>query len=437
MNVQCLRSPGDALMQFQIAAGGLVQFCMAGFILILQLQQPFMADHVGREFPGRLFVDIIHGDLVELVDPSGGILTAAHLEGSRGLYILTVEIKMSQHVPAVPGGEKAVSDKACQLLMDLVLIQRTEGQIDKNDGISLVFHCTGTGNDLFHIAADGTKSEIFGVQNTHVDQNTQVVVGGKPSGGYQLTADLHIICTGRGKDRQKDLVERVRAVTALYYIGGKGMGNHLCQIFHQKSKGVVKRYFSLGDHQTEHGSAGSGNINAELRRGELIAGIVEIACSIERLLIVNVLLEGVDNGLCCFSGAKNGVFQFSIGEFFGGNDRKIFAGHHHGVGYDRVRQIQKLLDGSVGESGIHKALVPAVIAVVEFLQKGQKFSSRYCLRKEAVAGVTGLRQMGAPAGKQNQIFGQSSGRQGKLWVINQIDDPVFGKKGSFVLDGIF
>ena len=94
-----------------------------------------MTDHVGRKLSGCLLIDVIHGDLIELMDPAGRILPTAHLKSGGGLYILPVEIKMSQHAPAVSGGQKAVSDKARQFLMDLVLIQKAEGQVDKDDGI--------------------------------------------------------------------------------------------------------------------------------------------------------------------------------------------------------------------------------------------------------------------------------------------------------------
>ena len=277
MDEQCFGSPGNALMQLQVAAGSLVQFRMVGLIFVLQFQKPFMTDHVGRQFPGCLFVDIMHGDLVELVDPAGRILTASHLECGGSLDILPVKVKMSQHASAVPGGQKAVSDKAGQLLMNLVLIQRTEGQVDIDDRISLMFYCAGTGNDLFHIAADGAQSEILRVQDAYIDQGAQIMMGRKPAGRHQLLADLHIICAGGGKKRQEDLMKLVRAVAALDHVGGKSMRDHLCQIFQQESEGVIERNFSFGDHQTEHGPAGSWNIDAELRRGHLIAGIIKIS----------------------------------------------------------------------------------------------------------------------------------------------------------------
>ena len=49
MDEQCFGSPGNALMQLQVAAGSLVQFRMVGLIFVLQFQKPFMTDHVGRQ----------------------------------------------------------------------------------------------------------------------------------------------------------------------------------------------------------------------------------------------------------------------------------------------------------------------------------------------------------------------------------------------------
>lgn len=396
-----------------------------------------MTDHVGRKLSGCLLIDVIHGDLIELMDPAGRILPTAHLKSGGGLYILPVEIKMSQHAPAVSGGQKAVSDKARQFLMDLVLIQKAEGQVDKDDGISLMLHRTGAGNDLFHITADGAQRKVLGVQNTHIDQDAQVVMGGKPAGGYQLLTDLHIVRAGSGKECQKDLVECIRAVTALDYICGKRVGDHLCQIFQKESEGVVKRYFSFGDHQAEHRFAGSGDIDTELRCSHLIARIIEIAGSVKGFFIIDILFERIDDRLCCLGGSKDGIFQLSVGELFGGNDRKVLACYHHGIGDDRVCQIQKFLDGTVGKTGIHKTLVPAVIAAVEFLQKGQKFSHRYGFWKKAVAGFAGFGQMDTPSGEQNHILGQASDRQRKTGIINQVDDSVVRQKCSFIFYGIF
>lgn len=424
-------------MQLQVAAGSLVQLRMVGLILIFQLQKPLVTDHIGRKLSGCLLVDVVHGDLVELMDPAGRILTGSHLESSGSLDILPVKVKMSQHAPAVPGGQKAVPDKARQLLMDLILIQRTEGQIDKYDRVPLVFHRAGAGDDLFHIAADGAQGKIFRIQNAYVDQDAQIVVGGKPSGSIQLAADFHVVRAGRGKERQKDLMELVGTVAALHHIGGEGVGDHFRQIFQQKSEGVVKGDFSLGDHQPEDGLSGSWDIDAELRRGHLIAGIIEVSGPVKRLLIVDILLEGVDDRLRGFGGAENRVLELSVGELFGCDDREILAGHHHGIGDHRVGQIQKLLDGSVGQPGIHQTLIPAVITVVELLQKGQQFSRCDRLRKETVAWLAGLGQMGAPAGEQDHIFRQASHRQRQFRVVNQVDDPVVGKERSFVVDGIF
>lgn len=81
-----------------------------------------MADHIGGKSLCGLLVYIIHGNFVKLMYPFGRVLTRSHLECSRSLHILPVEVKMSKHLSAVACRQKTVPDKTCQLLVDLILV---------------------------------------------------------------------------------------------------------------------------------------------------------------------------------------------------------------------------------------------------------------------------------------------------------------------------
>ena len=209
-----------------------------------------------------------------------------------------------------------------------------------------MLHGTGSGDDLLDITADGAESEVLGIKNAYVNKDTLIIVGREPSGRYKLLADFHIIRAGRCEQGQKDLMECIGAVVALNRIGGKCMRDHTGQVFQEKTEGIVQWDFAFGDHQSENGSARTRNVDTELWRGDLIARIVKISGPSKRFLIINVLLECIDNGLCGLGGTKNGIFQLSVSEFFGGDNCKVHAGHHHGIGDDAIGQIQKLLNGA-------------------------------------------------------------------------------------------
>ena len=62
-----------------------------------------MTDHVSRKLSGSLFQDIGQSNGVKIVDTFCGIFAFADLQGDRSLCVLTVEIEMSKHLPAVSG----------------------------------------------------------------------------------------------------------------------------------------------------------------------------------------------------------------------------------------------------------------------------------------------------------------------------------------------
>ena len=69
MNIKCRSRFCCALLVLKIGAQSFVKLRACGIILVIQLEQPFVADHIGRKLGSDLFQDIGQGNIVKMMDP--------------------------------------------------------------------------------------------------------------------------------------------------------------------------------------------------------------------------------------------------------------------------------------------------------------------------------------------------------------------------------
>ena len=155
-----------------------------------------MGQHVGGQLLGGLLQDVGQGNVVEVVDPPGGVLPPAHRQREGRLDILALEIEMAQKGAAVSCAEHAVPDEARQPLGDLIVREGAQVHIDEHHGIPPVFDGAGGGNGVLDVAADGAQRQVFGVKRPNFHQDTPVKMGGHPAQSGQLLADLDVVGGG-------------------------------------------------------------------------------------------------------------------------------------------------------------------------------------------------------------------------------------------------
>ena len=219
VDVECLGGARNILMMLQEAPRGLVELRVRILVLIPECEELFVADHVGGKLPRGLLQNVGQRDLVELVNPDGRIAAFADGERYGSLYILAVEVKMSQDFAAVPGGKETVPDKDCELLGDLIPGKRGKAEIDEDNGIPLMLDAAGGRNRILDVAADGAQRQVFDVRKPDVDQDALVIVGGQPADGGELLADVNVIGFGVGQERLKRVPQGRGGIVALYGVG--------------------------------------------------------------------------------------------------------------------------------------------------------------------------------------------------------------------------
>ncbi|EET59542.1 hypothetical protein BRYFOR_08396 [Marvinbryantia formatexigens DSM 14469] len=312
---------------------------------------------------------------------------------------------MSQHLPAVSGGQKAVADKTGQFLLDVRLRQMAEVQIDIRHDISFVRYGAGGGHHVFDIAADGTMGQIFIIHLLRFQKEAEVMVGGEPPAGGELTADFHIIRTGICQNGPENLTELAAGVMAVHDIGGHRMGDNPREVFQNKAEGIVERNLARSDQQTVKRPVKFPYIDAETGTGNPVSGIIEISDPMESIRVGGVLLQRQNQIGGVLRGAEYRGGKLSERTVSGGDDGEIHADDYAGIGYDGAGEVQQILDGTVHHPGFKKRLVPFLI-FAENLRHCLRQRFRVCARNQTeIRGFLKERGIGGLCYNQQAVQG--------------------------------
>ncbi len=139
---------------FQVYFQGFTVFGVVPDVVGFQGKQFLGTDHVGRQFSGAAFHQIIEGDVLEPMYPSVVLVFTSDVEGDLGLLIAIEQIHGSLDWVANACFQEAVAEEEDGVVQQLVDRTVVAGQVDEDDQVIFIAECAGAGNNFFKMVAE-------------------------------------------------------------------------------------------------------------------------------------------------------------------------------------------------------------------------------------------------------------------------------------------
>ena len=195
------------------------------------------------------------------------------------------------------------------------------------------------GQNIFQIGADRVCRQVFLIHIGELQIEAAVGVAGMPAERIESLADRNIVGHPVVEGTEQHGVKRLRRRGFLHHIVQEGVMDHFCKKFKKKAFGIRKILFCVEEQQAVGALTMLRDVDAEGTKSRYVIRKAEPSIEIADGRVFAAFCQGEQKRARCIEGAKHLLGK--KGRFFGrcGDDGKIHADHHQGVGKNRQGEI--------------------------------------------------------------------------------------------------